>query len=183
MATIQDIKGSIAALRDAGYPESHATLVELRQKLAEMEGSPATAMPKRRHEVDVDSEAFNRGGTQYAMPSEAGTWKSKLVSISPGFKDSKQEWWEFETNDERLSRQGRGVIVITPRSGGDFALKDVLDGLGVLYELKGTKVSFDEPDLPMDCWAYWGPDDKGKAPGNVKISGLRPGSANIEPAM
>lgn len=176
-------KDRLQALVNAGVAtdEDKARLRELLGKEEEVPvaAAPVTSGEGIPWEADVDVDAFKRGGSQYYCPKEEGLQKTKLVDIlRPDFTEKEQLWFIFET----ARGDGRGVVSAELTKGA-FKLKDVLDGLAIKYTLdeRTGKVKFNPGKLPLDCWADWGKDAKGL--GGVKISGLKPASANIEQAM
>lgn len=157
---------------DIATPEDKKRYAEL---LAEAPPAPIATVPQTGaidFEDEVDVVKFKEGGERYYMPSEEGFHKSKLVEVvKPSFGEKDLKIFNFETDDPKLKSQGRGAIWVE-MSKGAFSLKTILDGIGIPYTLEGSKVKY-SISFPHPCYANWSMDPKGRASGNVLITGLR----------
>jgi len=165
MATIDELKSKIRVLQKAGLPYDE----ELKQlgkfqevsqpELPKVETGLVAEAKKIGAEVSevefkdiVDRDAFLSAAGFYP-PSSTGIWKGNVLEVTSPISGKNQRWWIVETQDERLEKQGRGVLVCDLDKGA-FKLQQVLTDLGIKYSLKGNMVSY-KVKLPIACEIEW----------------------------
>ena len=153
-----DLARRIAALKAVGIDvaEDEAQLAEVNRGLAELEKeamlSPvkeAVRMPSTPDivggdtvplDIEVDVSAFESGGQALSAPLEPGLYRGCFVDVITPKTKGDQRWFIFRTDDPQLERQVRSALVTTPGGAGAFKLKDILEALGVEYQLAGKRL-------------------------------------------
>lgn len=171
MPTADELKNKIQTLKQAGLPydDELKQLQELQgetqaEEKPKAESAVVTEAKKEGAEVEkvefsdtVDVDAFQSAAGFYP-PSSAGIWKSTLVEVTSPASGKNQRWFIVETNDDRLDKQGKGVL-ICDLGRGAFKLQQTLANLGIEYSVDGSQVNYKLPNLekaPMACESEWG---------------------------
>jgi len=160
---ISDLQAKIETLKNVGLPttDEETELAGLMQYNASA-APPAIAIAVGDTEtvsmtVEVNREAFDRGGVGFTSPTEAGIYKGIFRSVQQSNQDANRYMFIFETTDPSLSMTHRSAINCSlVDRGGDFVLKDILENMGWGYMISDSgngraNVNFSvTPDV--ECW-------------------------------